>query len=75
LISPHEPKNIYIADETGFFGGHYQQNHSRLREKMSKERLTVLLCENMVVGEMEKPLVIGEATKPRFFKKLKNPFS
>jgi hypothetical protein len=57
------------------FFGHYQQNHLRLREKsvpggkMTKERLIVLLCGNMV-GEFEKPLVIGKATKPRCFKKL-----
>jgi hypothetical protein len=37
---------------------------------MSKERLTVLLCGNMA-GEMEKPLVIGKAAKPRCFKNLK----
>jgi hypothetical protein len=37
---------------------------------MSKERLTVLLCGN-IVGEMEKPLVIGKAVKPRCFKNLK----
>jgi hypothetical protein len=37
---------------------------------MSKERLAVLLSENMV-GEMEKPLVTGKAVKPRCFKKLK----
>jgi hypothetical protein len=30
--------------------------------KMYKERLTVLLCGHMV-GEMEKPLVIGKAAK------------
>jgi hypothetical protein len=38
--------------------------------KASKERLTVLLCENME-GEMEKLLVIGKAAKPRCFKSLK----
>jgi hypothetical protein len=55
--------------------GHYQQNHSRLREKsvpggkMSKERITVLLCGHMV-GQMEKPLLIGKAAMPRCFKNL-----
>jgi hypothetical protein len=34
---------------------------------MSKIRLVVLLCGNMV-GEMIKPLVIGKAAKPRCFK-------
>jgi hypothetical protein len=37
---------------------------------MSNERLTVLLCGNLV-GEMEKPLVIGKAAKPRCCKNLK----
>lgn len=37
--------------------------------KISKERLTVLLCSNML-GEFEKPLVIGKAKQPRAFKKL-----
>jgi hypothetical protein len=40
------------------------------RGKISKERLTVLLCGNMM-GEMEKPLVTGKAAKPRCFKNLK----
>jgi hypothetical protein len=38
--------------------------------KKSKERLTVLLCGNMV-GEMEKPLVTVKAAKPRCVKNLK----
>jgi hypothetical protein len=36
LISSYEPKSIYSADETEYnsFFGHYQQNQSRLREKI-----------------------------------------
>uniref|UniRef100_A0ABM0MZN5 Tigger transposable element-derived protein 4-like n=1 Tax=Saccoglossus kowalevskii TaxID=10224 RepID=A0ABM0MZN5_SACKO len=37
--------------------------------KKSKERLTVMLCANMV-GDKEKPLVIGKSTKPRCFKNI-----
>jgi hypothetical protein len=37
---------------------------------MSKERLAVLLCGNMV-GEMEKPLVVGKAAKLRCSKNMK----
>jgi hypothetical protein len=40
------------------------------RGKISKERLTVILCGNEV-GKMEKSLVIGKAAKPRCFKNLK----
>lgn len=35
--------------------------------KISKERLTVLLCVNME-GEFEEPFIIGKAAKPRCFK-------
>jgi hypothetical protein len=64
------------VDETGFF---YRalptkslavKGEKYTRGKMSKERLTVLLCGNMV-EEMEKPLVFGKAAKPRSFKNLK----
>jgi hypothetical protein len=75
FISPYEPKNMYNVDNTGLFFGHYQQNHSRLWEKSvpgggNVQRKTMLLCGNMV-GEMEKPLEIVKAAKPRCFKILK----
>ena len=37
--------------------------------KMFKERLTVLLCGN-ILGEMKKPLVIGKMAKPCCFKNM-----
>jgi len=37
--------------------------------KFSKEKITVLLYRNMA-GDMEKPLVIGKAAKPRCFKNI-----
>jgi hypothetical protein len=52
------------------------QKHSWLREKSvpgakcPKKDLQCYYCVNMV-GEMEKPLVIGKAAKPRWFKNLK----
>jgi hypothetical protein len=76
LMSPYEPKNIYNADETGLFFRALStrslavKGEKRTSGKMSKERLIVLLCGNMV-GEMEKPVVIGKAAKPRCFKNLK----
>ncbi|KAE9521504.1 hypothetical protein AGLY_018103 [Aphis glycines] len=42
---------------------------SKIGGKLSKERITVLLCGNMA-GEMEKPLVIGKVAKPRCFKNI-----
>jgi hypothetical protein len=65
LISPYEPKNIYNADKTGLFFLALPTKSLAVKGenctggKMSKERLTVLLCGNMV-GEMEKPLMIGK---------------
>jgi hypothetical protein len=76
LISPFEPKNIYNVDRTGLFfrplpiKSLLVKGEKCTGGKMSKERLTVLLCGNMA-GEMEKPLVIGKAVKPRCFKNLK----
>jgi hypothetical protein len=64
LISPYEPKNIHNLDETGLI---FRALPTKLlavkgekctEGKISKERLTVLLCGNMV-GGMEKPLVTG----------------
>jgi hypothetical protein len=69
-------KTFTMRTKQDFFFGHYQQNHSWLRGKTvlggktSKERLTVLLYGNMV-GEIEKPLVIGKAATPRCVKNLK----
>jgi hypothetical protein len=59
MMSPYEPKNIYNADETGLFFRALStrslavKGEKRTGGKMSEERLTVLLCGNMV-GEMEK---------------------
>lgn len=73
LISSYEPRNIYNADETGLF---YKvlpkktlnfKNEICTSGKKSKERLTVMLCVNLI-GEFEKPLIIGKSKKPRCFK-------
>jgi hypothetical protein len=76
LTSPYEPKNIYNTDETGLFLQALPTKSLTVKgeecrgSKMIKDQLTVLLCGNMV-REMEKPLVIGKAAKPRCFKNLK----
>jgi hypothetical protein len=54
LISPYEPKNIYNADKTGLFfrvsptKSLAVKGEKCIGGKTSKERLTVLLCGNMV---------------------------
>jgi hypothetical protein len=76
FISPYDPKNIYNADETGLFFRALSTKSLVIKGekctggKMSKERLTVLLCGNMV-GEIKKPLMIGKTAKPRCFKNLR----
>ncbi|CAH1375300.1 unnamed protein product, partial [Tenebrio molitor] len=67
-----EPKNIFNCDETALFFRALPEKTVQLKDerckegKISKERLTVLLCTNMF-GEFETPLVIGKTKKPRCF--------
>nr|XP_002736427.2 PREDICTED: tigger transposable element-derived protein 4-like [Saccoglossus kowalevskii] len=77
LLDGYEPRDIYNMDETGLF---YRATMNKTLfvkgeqcrgGKKSKERLTVMLCANMV-GDKEKPLVIGKSTKPRCFKNIKS---
>jgi transposase len=73
LIADYELQNIFNADESGFF---YRQLPTRSLVqkgepckggKKAKERLTVLFCCS-ATGEMLKPMVIGNAARPRAFK-------
>jgi hypothetical protein len=72
LISSYEPRNIYNADETGLFCKILPnktlsfKNEICTSGKKSKERLTVMLCVNLI-GEFEKPLIIGKSKKSRCF--------
>ncbi|XP_008179833.1 tigger transposable element-derived protein 6-like [Acyrthosiphon pisum] len=74
-VKDYDACNIYNCDETGLFFRAIPNKTLKLKGeqckggKLSKERLTVLLCGNMV-GDMEKPLVIGKSVKPRCFKNL-----
>lgn len=78
-ISRHyEEKNIFNADEAGLF---YKmtpnqtlkfKNENCSGGKLSKVRLTVLVCANMNGSEKRKLLVIGKSQKPRCFKNAKN---
>ncbi|XP_060844196.1 tigger transposable element-derived protein 6-like [Rhopalosiphum padi] len=73
LISDYEPKNIFNCDETGLFFRALPDKTLCLKNeicrggKIAKDRLTVLLCVNMI-GEFETPLIIGKSLKPRCFK-------
>ncbi|XP_025416874.1 tigger transposable element-derived protein 6-like [Sipha flava] len=75
IIDKYEKRDIFNADETGLFlkvlpnKTKAFKNETCSGGKVSKERLTVLLCCNMI-GEFERPLVLGKAKRPRAFKKL-----
>ncbi|CAI6373801.1 unnamed protein product [Macrosiphum euphorbiae] len=69
------PKNIFNLDETGLFFRALPNKTMCLKGencsggKISKERITVMLCVNME-DDFETPLVIGKALKPRCFKNI-----
>ncbi|KRZ81108.1 Tigger transposable element-derived protein 6, partial [Trichinella sp. T8] len=74
LLNDYRPDGVFNADEMGLF---YRilpdKTLTFIGEncsggKLSKERLTVLLCCNESGTEMLKPLVIGKAKNPRCFK-------
>ncbi|KAF0740487.1 tigger transposable element-derived protein 6-like, partial [Aphis craccivora] len=75
LIKYYNSDCIYNCDETGLYFRAITSKTLKFKGeqckggKLSKERITVLLCGNMA-GEMEKPLVIGKAAKPRCFKNI-----
>ena len=67
-------KDIYNADETALF---YQMLPTKTLSfkgaqctgsKLSKKRLTVLICANMDGSDRYKPLLIGKSKNPRCFK-------
>jgi hypothetical protein len=70
----YKPKDIANGDETDYFFVHYQTKLCLKGErcsggKLCKERLTVFF-HGFMTGEIEKPLVIGRAAKPRCFKNI-----
>ena len=76
ITAGYEAKDIYNGDEIGLFYRALPTKTLCLRGerctggKISKERLTVFVCGNMC-GDLEMPLVIGKAKKPRCFKNVK----
>jgi hypothetical protein len=73
VINEYPPFNQFNADKTGLFYRQVQRKsliqkgEKRKSGKLSKERLSVLFrCS--ATGEKLKPLVIGNAARPRAFK-------
>lgn len=68
---------IYNADETGVFYNVTPQHTLKFKGekcvggKLSKNRLTALICSNMTGTDKKKLLVIGKSKNPRCFKHVK----
>ncbi|GBL87092.1 hypothetical protein AVEN_218783-1 [Araneus ventricosus] len=71
-VKRYDDRDIFNADETGLF--YRVLPDKTLYEKcsggkISKERLTLLLCYNLL-GDFETPVVIGKTKKPKCFKNI-----
>jgi hypothetical protein len=69
-------KTFTVRKKQDCFLGHYQQNHSRLREKSvpgakRPKKDLQRYCVGIWWEKKKKPLVIGKAAKPRCFNTLK----
>lgn len=74
-IKDYKECDIYNCDETGLFYRILPENtmsfinEACIDGNLSKERLTIMLCTN-IVGEFEKPLIIGKVRKYNCFKNI-----
>lgn len=75
ILAQYRAEDIYNADESGLFFRALPTKTLAFKSdkctggKLSKERLTILFCVNMV-GEKERLLLIGKAARPRAFKNM-----
>lgn len=75
IINKYDKKDIWNCDETGLFFRCPPKKTLMLSEeykvggRFSKERITILFCISLM-GEKEKPLIIGKFKTPRGFKNL-----
>jgi hypothetical protein len=71
-------KDVFNADETGIFFRLTPDRTLKFKGekcvggKLSKERITALVCANAAGTEKKKLLVIGKSKNPRCFKNVKN---
>lgn len=74
LRQNYSESNIFNADETGLFFKMTPNNTLRFKGekcaggKLSKERITVLVCANMDGSEKRDLIVVGKTASPRCFK-------
>lgn len=75
ICANYDLKDIYNVDETGLMyatrpkKSYVESNDNCLGTRQSKKRLTICLLTN-AIGEKERPVVIGNAKRPRAFGRL-----
>lgn len=80
ILKDYEPDDIFNADETGLFFKCLPNKTFAFKKekcyggKLSKERITVMVCANSTGTNKLKLLVIGKPRKPRCFKNIFNIF-
>ena len=73
ILERYDPNNIYNADETGLYWRllpdktHAVSGEKCTGGKVSKERITILVCSNMTGSDKLPLLAIGKFKKPRCF--------
>lgn len=78
LREKYSDQNIFNADELGLFYKLTPDKTLKFKDesckggKLSKERITVLVCANMTGSEKLKLLVIGKSANPRCFRGVKS---
>ncbi|XP_046404659.1 tigger transposable element-derived protein 6-like [Ischnura elegans] len=74
ILEGYDPGDVYNADETGLFFNVLPDRTLAYKGecchggKLSKDRLTVLVCVNSDGSDKQVPIVIGKSPKPRCFK-------
>ena len=74
IIDKYKPSDIYNADKTAIFWKLLPdrtmtfQSDDLHGSKISKERISVLVCANMDGSDKVPLLIIGKSAKPRCFK-------
>lgn len=77
LLKGYAPGDVFNADEFGLFFNTMRNKSLSFKEetfyggKLSKERLTVLLCASSDGTEKLSPLVISKSAKQRYFENVR----
>ena len=77
ILSRYKPEDVYNMDETGLFykcpnkRSMVMKGETCANGKLSKERITLVMCANMTGSDKLPVLVLGKSANPRCFKGVK----